>query len=57
MAAPRKRGAPQLPRARCPSCGKKGLGNRYPDRQTGGSYRQCVYCQEVDRTPPKGDER
>lgn len=39
------------PRGVCPGCGKKGLGNRYPHPE-GGTYRQCVYCGEVDRRTP-----
>lgn len=46
---PRKKGAPALPRAECPACERKGLGNSYPDRHTGGTYRQCVYCGHVER--------
>lgn len=42
----RKPRAPRQPRAVCPSCGKKGLGNTYHAHGL-GAYRQCVYCDEA----------
>lgn len=47
MSGQRKRGAPAQPRAKCPSCGKIGLGNTYRGGNPPRAYRQCSYCSEI----------